>query len=131
MLTNKLHSIISGYGINEDDGDWLLALLGEHEDGRLRILGAIELERKRQDSKWGGEVHDNVLTPLDWHEMISDYNGWARRMATMGSPDKARRRLIQLAALAVAQVEAIDRQTDTCHSKSVEDFHSANSTTKD
>jgi hypothetical protein len=45
---------------------------------------------------------------MDWYEMIGDYNAWARRMGAMGSPDKQRRRLIQVAALAVAAVEVID-----------------------
>lgn len=76
-----------------------------------RVLNDVARERQRQDSKWGGATNDDQWTPLDWHEMIADYNGWARRMACMGSPDKARNRYIQLAALAVAAVEAIDRRT--------------------
>ena len=75
------------------------------------VLEEVQSERARQDLKWGGADHDDKWTPLDWHEMIADYNGWARRMATMGSVDKARMRYIQVAALAVAAVEAIDRQT--------------------
>jgi hypothetical protein len=43
--------------------------------------------------------------------LIQDYAGWARTMAGMNSPDKARNRLIQVAALAVAAVESIDRKT--------------------
>ena len=54
-------------------------------------------------------ANDDRWNALDWHEMIADYNAWARRMACMGSMDKARRRYVQLAALAVAAVEAIDR----------------------
>jgi len=74
-------------------------------------LAQVAEERERQDGKWGGESHDDTLSIDEWHELLSDYIGWGRRMAKMGSPDKARRRLIQVAALAVAQVEAIDRQT--------------------
>lgn len=73
------------------------------------ILTEISNERQVQISKWGGDKTDDKWTALDWHEMIADYNGWARRMAAMGSNDKARRRYIQIAALAVAAVEAIDR----------------------
>jgi len=74
------------------------------------VLEVVD-ELERQIEKWGGPDNDDLFTPLDWHEMIADYNGWARRMAAMGSPDKARRRYIQIAALAVSAVEALDRKT--------------------
>jgi hypothetical protein len=73
------------------------------------VLLEVQMERNRQDGKWGAESDDRY-NPLDWHEIIADYNGWARRMLCMGSIDKGRRRLIQIAALAVAQVEALDRR---------------------
>ena len=73
------------------------------------ILEEVLGERNVQDLKWGGPETDDHWTALDWHEMIADYNGWARRMMTMNSPQKARRRYIQIAALAVAAVEALDR----------------------
>jgi len=75
------------------------------------VLEVID-ERERQISKWGDEINDDLWTPLDWHEMISDYNGWARRMAAMGSNDKARKRYIQIATLAIAAVESIDRRAN-------------------
>lgn len=74
---------------------------------RQSILADVSAERDRQVGKWGS-LQDLANTPLDWHEMIADYNAWARRMAAMGSPDKARTRYIQIAALAVAAVEALD-----------------------
>lgn len=74
-----------------------------------QILAEVMGERQRQDGKWGGAATDDQYNALDWHEMIADYNAWARRMSAMGSPDKARRRYIQVAALAVAAVEALDR----------------------
>ena len=76
---------------------------------RSNILHEINNERCRQDGKWGGAEQDDKWSAMDWHEMIADYNGWARRMAAMGSNDKARRRYIQIAAIAVAVVERIDR----------------------
>ncbi len=72
------------------------------------VLKEVAKERSIQQSKWGNR-QDDKNTILDWHETISDYNGWARRMGCMKSNDKARRRYIQIAALAVAAVEAIDR----------------------
>jgi len=75
----------------------------------IDICQDVMVERQRQDGKWGGPEHDDQWSPLDWHEMIADYNAWARRMWTMGSLEKARRRLVQVAALAIAAVESIDR----------------------
>lgn len=76
------------------------------------VLNEVAAERSRQNQKWGGTKNDDQWNALDWHEMIADYNAWARRMACMGSTDKARRRYVQLAALAVAAVEAIDRKIE-------------------
>lgn len=78
------------------------------EERRQNILKEIFEERSRQIKKWTGVFNDLLYSPFDWHEMISDYNGWARRMWSMRSYDKARKRLIQVAALAVAAVEALD-----------------------
>ena len=75
------------------------------------ILQQIATERARQDGKWGGAGHDDHHTTAEFVQLIEDYAGWARTMAGMNSPDKARNRLIQVAALAVAAVESIDRAT--------------------
>lgn len=74
------------------------------------VLLEVQIERLRQDSKWGGPRHDDQLNIADFVQRIEDYAGWARMMAVCGSPDKARRRLIQVAALAVAAAEMIDRR---------------------
>lgn len=77
---------------------------------RQSILVDVSNERVRQEQKWDGVFNDDHYSAFDWHEMIADYNAWARRMASMGSMDKARIRYIQIAALAVAAVEALDRK---------------------
>lgn len=69
----------------------------------------VVAERKRQDDKWGGPVHDDQKSPNDFVQHIEDYAGWARVMAGMGSLDKYRRRMVQVAALAGAAIEACDR----------------------
>lgn len=73
------------------------------------VLGLVAAERKRQDDKWGGAAHDDQHSTASFVQLIEDYAGWARTMAGMNSPAKARNRLIQVAALAVAAVESIDR----------------------
>lgn len=73
------------------------------------VLNDIRAERDRQNAKWGGAANDDQHTVGEFVQLIQDYAGWARTMATMNSPEKARRRLVQVAALAVACVEAMDR----------------------
>lgn len=65
------------------------------------VCAVIE-ELWRQVQKWGGPAHDDKHSPNDWHALIRDYNGWARTMAGMGSLEKAERRWIQVAALALS-----------------------------
>lgn len=77
------------------------------------VLLEVLKERERQVGKWDGVFDDADWLPGDWYSMIEDYNGWARRMACMGSKDKARNRYIQIAALAVAAVEALDKKEQT------------------
>lgn len=77
-------------------------------DNTRFILDDVFNERERQVGKWG--YNDDAYNAFDWHEMIGDYNAWARRMMTMNSHEKARNRYIQVAALAVAAVEALDRK---------------------
>lgn len=74
------------------------------------VIDEVAVERDRQDQKWGGSEHDDLHGVAEFVQFIMDYAGWARQMASAGSPDKARRRLIQVAALAVAAVESIDRR---------------------
>lgn len=69
----------------------------------------VAAERQRQDLKWGGPDHDDMHSTADFVQLIRDYAGWARTMAGMGSVEKTRRRLVQVAALAVAAVESLDR----------------------
>lgn len=78
-----------------------------------QVLNDVDAERTRQIDKWG--FVDDQWNALDWHEMIADYNGWARRMVCMNSPEKARVRYIQIAALAVAAVESLDRKAYNEH----------------
>lgn len=80
------------------------------EQQRGQILQEVFNERTRQKQK-GTSRFDPMHTPLDWYSILIDYVGWYRRMACMGNREKARRRLIQVAALAVAAVEAMDNST--------------------
>lgn len=75
------------------------------------VLAAVVAERARQDGKWGGAQEDDARkTPEEWCNDIEAYVVWARQMHRMGSPDKYRRRMTQIAALAVAACESFDRK---------------------
>ncbi len=72
------------------------------------MLDVID-ERARQDMQWGPE-HDDKHPTFEFVQLIQNYSNWAQVMSANGSEDKARRRLVQVAALAFAAVEAIDRR---------------------
>lgn len=75
------------------------------------VLEAVAAERARQDHKWGGpEADDARKTEIDWVADIQAYVAWACQMHRSGSPEKYRRRMMQVAALAVAACESYDRK---------------------
>jgi hypothetical protein len=73
------------------------------------VLLEVGAERTRQDAQWGGE-RDEALPVAAFVQLIGDYAGWARVKAREGSNVEARHRLVQVAALAVAAVETLDRR---------------------
>ncbi|MFN9090482.1 MAG: hypothetical protein ACK5V0_02990 [Alphaproteobacteria bacterium] len=74
------------------------------------VLAEIAAERTRQDAQWGGATRDDALPLPAFAQLIEDYAGWARVKAREGSMVEARQRLVQVAALAVAAVESLDRR---------------------
>ena len=74
-----------------------------------QVIVDIINERARQDSKWGGQPSDDKHTPEKWVSLICDYAGWSRVLSGMGNYDKYRKRMVQVAALAVAAVQSLDR----------------------
>ena len=81
------------------------------------VLAEIERERAAQDQQWGGTEHDDSHRPELWDGLIWKFLRRAaeadRRGQWFGSPEwhaERRRRLVQVAALAVAAIESMDRQ---------------------
>lgn len=76
-----------------------------------RIFSEVVQERIDQDEKWGGPGHDDQHNLYDWREFIA-YR--LNRMKTYDSSPEgiadSRRRLVQVAALAVAALQSLDRQ---------------------
>jgi len=73
-----------------------------------KIFGEILAERKAQDTKWGGSVHDDTHTNFDWIAYLAKHTG----KAVQWPFDKQlfRQQMIKVAALAVAAVEWVDRR---------------------
>ena len=69
------------------------------------ILVEVQDERMRQDIKWGSQRH---LAPEKWVAILGEEFGETARAVLEHDPDHEREELIQVAAVAVARVEAID-----------------------
>ena len=77
----------------------------EHARRKGSVLSEVSLERHRQDQEWGGPQHDDQHTPDDWVPMMKKF---LARTFTFNK-EVFRRSMIQIAALAVAAVEWLDR----------------------
>jgi len=89
-----------------DDGKYAVA-----PSALTDLFAAVVAERTRQDVKFGGAQADDARkNEENWCNDIEAYVVWARQMHRMGSPDKYRRRMMQIAALAIAACESFDRK---------------------
>jgi len=77
---------------------------------REGILSEIHTERLRQDRQWGGPAHDDEHTSGDWAGLVSSQLHCARVAELNNRAEEFRERLIKIAALAVAAIEAHDRR---------------------
>lgn len=79
-------------------------------DGVLRSIGQ---ERLRQDAKWGVQDHDQMtwlgILAEEFGEAAKEINELHFRGDTIGRKERIRAELIQVAAVAVAMVESLDR----------------------
>lgn len=82
---------------------------------RLKIMiDDVLSERNRQDAKWGGIEHDITHSPNDWAAYVVRHLGRATIGAEIQDGREYRKRLVEVAALAVAAIEAYDvRQART------------------
>lgn len=69
--------------------------------------GDVVAERQRQDAKWGGPEHDDQHSPDEWLGFIQEK--WAGAHESL-TADEYRYQLVQIAALAVAAIESLDRK---------------------
>lgn len=69
------------------------------------ILHEISAERRHQDAKWGSQRH---LDDTYWATILGEEFGEACQDALEANPVGLREELIQVAAVAVAWIEALD-----------------------
>lgn len=71
------------------------------------VLLEVVLERERQDEEWGGPEHDDAHDANDWVNFIEVR---AQRAWNARTGKGYRKRMVQIAALAVAAVQSFDRK---------------------
>jgi hypothetical protein len=71
---------------------------------RGKILEEIHVERRAQDKQWGGANHDADNSLSDWRSYILKQ---LRLVETNATPQEYRPRLVKIAALAIAALEAL------------------------
>ena len=78
------------------------------------VLQEIRGERLRQDALWGGPAHDDALATEHFLNLIRDrLENRIRLDLENGHLLDARRRLVQVAAIAVAAIESMDRKASS------------------
>lgn len=75
------------------------------------VLEQILEERRNQDKKWGGPAFDDERERTEWLSLIREHEERAKRQVTRtGDLDEYRQQLIEIAALAIAAIQAHDRR---------------------
>ena len=69
------------------------------------VMAEVAAERMQQDQQWGGAAHDDKLESDDW---VLKINLQADAAMGVGGPE-FRERMVKIAALGVAAVQAWDR----------------------
>lgn len=77
---------------------------------RTNVIASVLQERAAQDRQWGGEEHDDEHTAPQWLQIIGRHLAKARGTSRKVVRADYRSRLVKVAALCVAAIEAIDRR---------------------
>lgn len=70
-----------------------------------QVVEMVRAERACQDEQWGGHEHDVTHDPVDWASYI-EKQVLQLNALTWTSPDESEERLVKIAALAFAALEA-------------------------
>ena len=74
---------------------------------RAEIFNEIDAARRAQDEKWGGPEHDDRHGSYDWIAFVVRETGLA--VTRPWDAREFRKRMVAVAALAVAAIEWVDR----------------------
>lgn len=76
------------------------------------VYDDVRAERARQDAKWGGSFHDDHHIWPDWTHFIEQRVLEMSRADERGllRPEGERQLFVEIAALAVAAIESMDRK---------------------
>ena len=85
---------------------------------RADIFAEIDDARCAQDEKWGGPEHDDAHGSYDWIAFVTRATGLA--VTRPWDAREFRRRMVSVAALAVAAIEWVDR-AEARHAQEVVD----------
>lgn len=83
-----------------------ISALVDNEARKRQAIEDIKEERRYQDKKWGGSDHDDTETEDSWQKYITEY---ANAQGRSQSYD-FRKRMVKVAALALAAIESHDRK---------------------
>lgn len=92
---------------------------------RESVLAEVSAERGRQDELWGGPAHDDAHGANDWiailarHVGLAAFDGGPHGVCRADGvpvahhePERFRRQMVRVAAVALAAVEAHDRRQE-------------------
>lgn len=74
--------------------------------GKQLVQASIKDERERQDEKWGEQNHDDDY----WFIIESEELGEVAKAILGEGPDSVRREIVQVVAVGIAWLEAIERR---------------------
>jgi hypothetical protein len=72
------------------------------------VLAEVASERVRQDAQWGGAAHDDHHSSFEWEDFRRKFE--RQVFFSRNDPIAQREALLKIAALAVAQIESLDRK---------------------
>lgn len=78
----------------------------------MSVIEEVQAERERQDEQWGGPDHDDEHSAEKWCDLVYEYLSRAWQTRHLQPSDGYRKRMVQVAALAVAAIESHDREIE-------------------
>lgn len=98
------NQVVSKYQLNVKDVNDVAYIQGI-TDNCVPVLMQVLDERIKQERKWGPQNHD----PLKWNAILGEEFGEVSKAILEKDMNNYREELIQVAAVAIAAIESLDR----------------------